>query len=251
MATRALERVELLQMLEACALCFEPLSAKKYYTLFYIMACTALRIGGARTLAVGDVRDGEGNVRGRVHLKEEHAKGRIIRRRGVEDVFRVLNEAGLLDKAQAQRVAATMQLEAPARTTRRARDIVIPQDCRAVIGEWLDFSGLRNAPATAYLFPPAWKGNGVGGEHTRLDCTRPICDKTARKAVDKLKKALQLPEGVSTHSFRKYAGTKAYERSGNDVMVASALLGHRQITTTQIYLRLNEAKLTDVLMQGI
>lgn len=46
-------------------------------------------------------------------------------------------------------------------------------------------------------------------------------------------------DDLSMHSLRKYFGTQVYENSGRDIRVAQELLGHRYVTTTQVYVAVN------------
>lgn len=54
--------------------------------------------------------------------------------------------------------------------------------------------------------------------------------------------------GLSMHSLRKFFGTEVYEASDRDILVAQDLLGHKYVTTTQIYIAVNQDRRTSAVM---
>jgi integrase len=55
-----------------------------------------------------------------------------------------------------------------------------------------------------------------------------------------------LPDGYTMHKLRHRAGTEAYRRSGNDIYLASKLLGHASVVTTQAYVAADLSRLRSV-----
>lgn len=55
-----------------------------------------------------------------------------------------------------------------------------------------------------------------------------------------------LPAGYTMHKLRHRAGTEAYRRSGNDIYLASKLLGHSSVVTTQVYVKPDLSRLRAV-----
>jgi integrase len=55
-----------------------------------------------------------------------------------------------------------------------------------------------------------------------------------------------LPDGYTMHKLRHRAGTEAYRRSGNDIYLASKLLGHSSVVTTQVYVKPDLSRLRAV-----
>jgi integrase len=52
-----------------------------------------------------------------------------------------------------------------------------------------------------------------------------------------------LPDGYTMHKLRHRAGTEAYKNSGNDIYLASKLLGHSSVTTTAAYVKADMSRL--------
>jgi len=73
-----------------------------------------------------------------------------------------------------------------------------------------------------YLF---YGQNGTG--HMRRD--------SIYKTLDRLQKRLGIEQSISPHKWRHTFGTKALRKTG-DIEVVRQLLGHKNITTTQMYL---------------
>lgn len=55
--------------------------------------------------------------------------------------------------------------------------------------------------------------------------------------------ARELPDGYTMHKLRHRAATQTYRRSGNDVFLASELMGHSSIAITQRYVATDRSKL--------
>ena len=56
-----------------------------------------------------------------------------------------------------------------------------------------------------------------------------------------------LPDGYTMHKLRHRAGTQAYRRSGNDIYLASKMLGHSSVATTAAYVDPDLSRLRQVL----
>lgn len=52
-----------------------------------------------------------------------------------------------------------------------------------------------------------------------------------------------LPAGYTMHKLRHRAGTEVYLRSGHDIYLASKLLGHSSVVTTQAYVKVDMSRL--------
>lgn len=65
------------------------------------------------------------------------------------------------------------------------------------------------------------------------------------KVLMKLRRQLGLPEYLSSHAFRHSFATALLE-SGSDLRVVQDLLGHKSLSTTQIYTKINSRRLIDV-----
>lgn len=67
----------------------------------------------------------------------------------------------------------------------------------------------------------------------------PICNASARRAITKLFKRAGITnvvgKQVASHDLRATFATEVYQKS-NDIRLVQVLLGHSQVTTTQVYL---------------
>ena len=70
---------------------------------------------------------------------------------------------------------------------------------------------------------------------------RPMPTQAVRELVTKHTKAAGLPEGITPHSFRHSFATLLLEE-GVDIRYIQDFLGHSSISTTQIYLRVTDAR---------
>lgn len=76
---------------------------------------------------------------------------------------------------------------------------------------------------------------------------------TVRAIQKHLKKACEYLgyENISTHSFRKYFATKAYNSAGKDIRLVQELLQHSSVTTTQRYVGISIEAIERVLTANI
>ena len=58
-------------------------------------------------------------------------------------------------------------------------------------------------------------------------------------------------ENISTHSFRKYFATKAYQASGNDIELVSRLLQHSSSSITRAYIGIQDERTENVLKASV
>ncbi len=65
------------------------------------------------------------------------------------------------------------------------------------------------------------------------------------KVLIQLRRQLGLPEHLTSHAFRHSFATALLE-SGSDLRVVQDLLGHKSLSTTQIYTKINSKRLIDV-----
>lgn len=128
-------------------------------------------------------------------------------------------------------------------------------------GYWLRFVGKGNKERTVpcpddiatevlaliastpggYAFPTA----AGGGAHVVYMADRPMSAHWLGTLVSRI-----LPDGYTMHKLRHRAGTEAYRRSGNDIYLASKLLGHSSVTTTQVYVKPDMSRLRAVVSGG-
>lgn len=99
--------------------------------------------------------------------------------------------------------------------------------------------GLLDATPGDYAFPTPMIGRSL----SRLD--RHMTPHWLGTLVSRA-----LPDGYTMHKLRHRAGTEAYRRSGNDIYLASKLLGHSSVTTTQVYVKPDMARLRAVVSGG-
>jgi len=51
---------------------------------------------------------------------------------------------------------------------------------------------------------------------------------------------------ATAHTLRHYAGTTWYRASGHDLLTTAALLRHKDVSTTQVYARVDDERPTEV-----
>ena len=73
----------------------------------------------------------------------------------------------------------------------------------------------------------------------------PMSARMAEKVIEKLRHYLQLPDYVTPHALRHTFAT-ALLAGGADLRSIQELLGHSSLSTTQLYTRVNMAKIMDV-----
>lgn len=75
----------------------------------------------------------------------------------------------------------------------------------------------------------------------------PVTPRTIQRQLAKVVDWLGLEGNISTHSFRKWFATNAYEQSGYDISVVKELLQHADLSSTQRYIGLSSQKVEDTL----
>jgi integrase/recombinase XerD len=115
-------------------------------------------------------------------------------------------------------------------TGKGGRDRIVPLNDRArdAVRAWI--AGL---PASPMLFP----AKGAGGHVSRQVFARDLKDLAVRAGLD--------PERVSPHVLR-HAFASHLLAGGADLRVVQTLLGHADISTTQIYTHVLDEKLRDL-----
>jgi len=86
--------------------------------------------------------------------------------------------------------------------------------------------------------PKVWLFPGAGGQ-------RPLDPASVQKACGQAALAAGLQKHVTPHTLRHSFATLLAER-GENLLTIQALLGHRSLTTTQIYLHLRRAHLSSI-----
>jgi integrase/recombinase XerC len=77
----------------------------------------------------------------------------------------------------------------------------------------------------------------------------PLSDRSVGRLVKRYCARAGLPEGVSPHTLRHSFATHMLER-GADLRSVQELLGHEQVTTTQIYTHLSSRRLREIYRQA-
>ena len=73
---------------------------------------------------------------------------------------------------------------------------------------------------------------------------KPLTDRSVERIVRKYSAAAGIKSGITPHTFRHTFATHLLDR-GADLRTVQELLGHEQITTTQIYTHLTVERLKD------
>ncbi len=72
---------------------------------------------------------------------------------------------------------------------------------------------------------------------------RRISPKTVQWLVKKYLKEIHMDEGYSVHKLRHTAATLMYQQGGVDTRVLKDILGHENLSTTEIYTHLSNAQI--------
>jgi len=116
----------------------------------------------------------------------------------------------------------------------QARMVPVGERARAALQEWL---ALRpNQPASRFLFP----SRGGTGHLSRVALFQQVKALAARAGID--------PARISPHVLRHAFATHLLE-GGADLRVLQTLLGHADISTTQIYTHVDAARLVALVNQ--
>lgn len=124
----------------------------------------------------------------------------------------------------------------------KERMIPCPDDIAADILTLIDSTPYDWAFPSRNAQPTGYRGHG---EPSITWHDKPISPHSLGSLVSGV-----LPDGYTMHKLRHRAGTEAYRRSGNDIYLASKLLGHSSVTTTQAYVKPDMSRLRSVLSRG-
>lgn len=98
-------------------------------------------------------------------------------------------------------------------------------------------------PMALYDFIVAYcKDNNIAADDTIFSFKERIVQRTLANVTEILGY-----NNISTHSFRKFAGTKIYEASGYDIEMVRAYYQHASVTTTQRYIKRSSAKMEEAM----
>lgn len=112
-------------------------------------------------------------------------------------------------------------------------------------GLW--FNGISRATLQAWLdTKPSGNSSGThlpsGTVFTSLDGQKPICGRWLRKMVSRLAEQAGIEKRVHPHTLRHTFATTLLRQEKNLFLVSKAL-GHANLSTTQIYLHLEDSEL--------
>lgn len=88
--------------------------------------------------------------------------------------------------------------------------------------------------------------NNIGSKISIFSFT----ERAVQKALKQVTEYLGY-ENISTHSLRKYAGTKIYEASGFDIEMVRSFYQHASVTTTQRYIKRSTAQLEKAIIDTL
>lgn len=121
------------------------------------------------------------------------------------------------------------------RTRERSRHVVLNAAAATAVREHaFAVSGSAEPNPTGWVFESAKQRPGVISRRHALH----ILASAAERA--------ELEEGVSTRSLRRSFGRDVYSRSGNDLLLTQAAMGHRSVLSTQAYLRRREDEAQEI-----
>ncbi len=180
---------------------------------------------------------------------------RLLSHAEVEALFRRAEEEAMGDKAEAVRMLALLELlygsglraselvalplaavprDAPFLTVTgkggQQRMVPVSTRARSALSRWLALRGAGATPASRHLFP----SRAGQGYLTRIRLFQLLRELAMRAGID--------PEKVSPHVLRHAFATHLLE-GGADLRVLQTLLGHADISTTQIYTHVDSARL--------
>jgi tyrosine recombinase XerC len=121
----------------------------------------------------------------------------------------------------------------------RERVVPVGSVALAALGHYLDF-GRPRFLAQSDEATPALFLNKDGGRLTA---------RSVRRVVDRYVLAAALSAAVTPHVFRHSFATHLLER-GADLRVVQELLGHKSLSTTQIYTHVTRARLREIYLQA-
>jgi len=122
----------------------------------------------------------------------------------------------------------------------KARTVPLPHDLAAELLDWLSVRTAFAAPGEEALFV------NLGGRKAR---GRRLKAWSIRKRLAAYYRELGVPERYhGPHSLRHLAGTRLYRATG-DLYVVAALLGHADVSTSQIYAKMDRSRLREAVRQ--
>jgi len=128
----------------------------------------------------------------------------------------------------------------PKPRTRRSPDprtVEVPEEAKAFIQALLDELQARHGPLAAEwpLF--------MSRKHAKGGTFKAISRQQAHHVLKQSLKRAGIDGNFATHSWRKTAANGVYVGTGKDIMATRDFLGHRDIATTQRYLRSCDANI--------
>jgi len=155
-------------------------------------------------------------------------------------VFRLMGDVGLrVSEVEALDVEDFDPAEEELRVRgkgSKVRTVPLPHDLAAELMDWIRVRPAHALPQEKALFVNVGKGRGVG---------KRLRHYTIRKRLAAHLRALGAPERYhGPHSLRHLAGTRLYRATG-DLYVVAALLGHADVSTSQIYAKMDRKRLRE------
>lgn len=122
----------------------------------------------------------------------------------------------------------------------KARTVPLPHDLVVELLEWLRVRSTFAAPREEALFV------NLGGRKARGQRLKAW---TIRKRLAAYYRELGVPERYhGPHSLRHLAGTRLYRATG-DLYVVAALLGHSDVSTSQVYAKMDRSRLREAVQR--
>lgn len=114
----------------------------------------------------------------------------------------------------------------------------------------LDIIEQKTGKPRRYIVPEALKqyidnycaANGIGPERRMIQ----LCERSVQKQLKAACEALGL-SGISTHSFRRFAGLNIYAASGYDIATVQQFYQHGSACTTMQYIRRSSKQMDEAI----
>lgn len=110
--------------------------------------------------------------------------------------------------------------------TGKERCFIVPKAVKDFIDKWTAYKGIKDGRLFNVSSPAVWK------------------------ALRQVTNYLEI-ENVSSHSMRKYAATRLYEKSGHDIEAVCTFLQHSDTKITRKYIRRSDEQLENAIQMAV